>query len=114
MGKDWHIMMVFEVPRGADLTMEVIEQLGNSRPEISAVSILPNGRLEFLWRDDNRLCLAAFTVAYQRLSDACADVLGHPADLLHAEVAQFEYWVDQIDADGEIQRWIEKGIDGTG
>jgi hypothetical protein len=105
----WHVLMTFQVPRGAEVTGAVVEQLKAALPEATEVDAITEGRLQFMLRAEGHFCIALFAAAHQRLSDACTDVLGLPVELLHAELDEFDHWLDEIQANEEFRRWVKEG-----
>jgi len=103
----WHITITFQAPRGAEITDDVVADLHETLPGVSTVSHMPDNRLEFMLHADSPDSSDLYTLVYQRVADACTDVLGFPVEFLHSEVAEFGYWLDQIDPNGNIR--MEEG-----
>lgn len=90
----WHITIVFQVPRGAVITDDVVTDIHDARPEFTMVSRIAADQLEFTVDADNASSAELYAMAIQRAADVSTDVLGFPVELLRAEIAEHGHWLD--------------------
>lgn len=103
----WHIMLILQAPRGADITMDAIESMREARPEFTSVSRLRDNQLEFSVDADNVSSAELYAIAVQRAAEVSTDVLGFPVELLRAEITEYGHWLEQIDPNGAIRSSFE-------
>lgn len=103
----WHIMLILQAPRGADITMDAIESMREARPEFTSVSRLKDNQLEFSVDADSASSAELYAMAIQRAADVSTDVLGFPVELLRAEITEHGHWLERIDPNGKIRKFIE-------
>jgi len=105
----WHIGIVFQAPRGAVITDDVVESMREAPPEFNSVSRLPNNQLEFTVDADSDSSVDLYAKAYQHAADAATDELGYPVEFVRGEVVRFDHWLEQIDPGGAVRAWAEGG-----
>lgn len=101
----WHIMMVFQVPRGAEITGEAVDAMLDARPEFASVSSLADNQLEFTADVDSDSSDELYAKVYRRAAEVSTDVLGFPVEFIRGEVVRYDHWLDQIDPNGGIRNW---------
>jgi hypothetical protein len=104
----WHVTIVFQAPRGAVITDDVVTDIHDARPEFNVVSRIADDQLEFMFHADNDSSTDLYTEAYRRAAEASTDVLGYPVEFLRGEVVRFDHWLEQIDPTGKIRNWAEE------
>lgn len=92
----WHITIMFQAPRGADIKVETLDELVNALLEVSAVTHTPANELEFMLTVETSDSVEAYTAAYQRVAEVCTDVLGLPVEFLRGEVVDYDHFVQKL------------------
>lgn len=106
----WHITIVFQVPRGAVITDDVVTDIHDARPEFTMVSRIAADQLEFTVDADSDSSVDLFAEAYRRAAEASTDVLGYPVEVfLHGEVVRYDHWLDRVDPNGSTRSWSGDG-----